>query len=109
MGQRILIETTVIIKYLRALRKADTTFAKAIAKYDRCFLSVMTVYEIEFGSARAGRASDLSAILPFVEILEIDQPIAEQAARLHSILISLFWKLLNPQGQTKGPPIQTLL
>jgi predicted nucleic acid-binding protein len=76
MGQRILIDTTMIIKYLRARRRSNTTFAKAIARYNRCFLSTITVYEVEFGAARVGRMSDLYTILPVVEVLALDQQIA---------------------------------
>ncbi|MCZ6679241.1 MAG: type II toxin-antitoxin system VapC family toxin [Candidatus Poribacteria bacterium] len=88
MGQRILIETTVIIRYLRTPRRLNTALAKALATYHQCFLSTIMVYEVEFGAARAGRTSDLSTVLPYVEVLEIDQRSAEQAAQLHSLLIS---------------------
>ncbi len=49
-----------------------TVFEKAIAKYDRYFLSTITVYEVDFRAARAGRMSDLYVILPHVEILGIN-------------------------------------
>ena len=50
---RILIETTIIIEYLRTRhRTTSTNFEKAIAKFDECCLSVITVYEVEFGAAR---------------------------------------------------------
>ena len=89
MGQRILIETSIIITYIRTRHKGNTTlFEKAIATYHRCFLSALNVYEVEFGAARAGRTSDLYLILPFVEVLGVDQQVAEQAAQLHSLLIS---------------------
>jgi len=48
----------------------------------------MTLYEVEFGAARAGRLSDLNDVLPFVKALPIDQRIAERAARLHADLIA---------------------
>ena len=87
---RILIETTIIIEYLRTRYRATiTNFEKAIATFDECCLSVITVYEIEFGAARAGRISDLTNVLPCVEILPIDRTIAEQAARIHADLIAL--------------------
>jgi tRNA(fMet)-specific endonuclease VapC len=50
---------------------------------------LVTVYEIEFGAARAKRISDLTNVLLCVEILPIDRTIAEQAARLHADLIAL--------------------
>ena len=87
---RVLIETTVIIEYLRTRHRATiTNFEKAIATFDECFLSAITVYEVEFGAARAGRISDLTNVLPYTEILPIDKTVAEQAARIHADLVSL--------------------
>jgi len=87
---RVLIETTVIIDYLRTRHRATiTNFEKAIATSDECFLSAITIYEVEFGAARAGRISDLTNVLPYVEILPIDKIVAEQAARIHADLVSL--------------------
>jgi len=87
---RVLIETTVIIEYLRTRHRATiTNFEKAIATYDECFLSAITVYEVEFGAARAGRISDLTNVLPYVGILPIDRTVAEHAARIHADLVAL--------------------
>jgi len=87
---RILIETTIIIEYLRTRHRATiTNFEKAIATFDECCLSVITVYEVEFGAARAGRISDLTNVLPCLEILPIDGTVAEEAARIHADLVAL--------------------
>jgi tRNA(fMet)-specific endonuclease VapC len=87
---RVLIETTLIIEYLRTRHRAIITrFEKAIAKFDECFLSVITVYEVEFGAARAGRISDLTGVLPYVDVLPIDETVAEQAAKIHANLVAL--------------------
>ena len=87
---RMLIETTKIIEYLRTRHRATiTNFETAIATFDECCLSVITVYEVEFGAARARRISDLTNVLPCVEILPIDRTVAEQEARIHADLIGL--------------------
>ena len=49
----------------------------------------MSLYEVEFGAARAGRISDLTDVLPYLDILSIDKTVAEQAARIHADLIAL--------------------
>lgn len=85
---RILIETSVLIKYFRTSKRQEITlFEKAIERFNKCFLSVITVYEIELGAARAGRLSDLQNVLPYVNILPIDFEIANRTSRLHSDLI----------------------
>ena len=87
---RVLIETTIIIEYLRTRHRTTITrFEKAIATFNECFLSVITIYEVEFGAARAGRISDLTDVLPYLDILPIDKVLAEQAARIHADLIAL--------------------
>lgn len=84
----IWVETTIIIRHFRTSQKQISLLRRAEHKYDKLYLSTMTIYEIELGAARAGRTSDLDVILPLMEVLEIDQRVAEQAAQLHSLLIS---------------------
>jgi predicted nucleic acid-binding protein len=60
---RVLIETTVVIDYLRTRDRKVTIFEKAIEKYEKCFLSSITAYEVEFGAIRAGRLSDIAEII----------------------------------------------
>jgi tRNA(fMet)-specific endonuclease VapC len=50
-------------------------------------LSVITVYELEFGAYRAGRASDLDDLRTSFKILRLTEEIAKQAARLDAHLI----------------------
>lgn len=84
---RVLVETSILLRHLRQKDKEISIFRKAVRKY-RLFLSVITVYEIEFGAVRAGRVSDLTPILPSVEILSIDQEVARKSAEIHADLIS---------------------
>ena len=84
----VLVETSVIIRYFRTSQRQLSLFERAKRVYDRLYLSTMTIYDVEFGAARDGSTSDLSAVLPYVEVLEINQQVAEQAAQLRSALIS---------------------
>lgn len=70
----------VSIRHFRTSRPQISLYRHARRVYNRLYLSTMTIYEVEFGAARAGRMSDLYTILPYVEVLEMDQQVAEQAA-----------------------------
>ena len=86
---RVLIDTSVLIRHFRTPPTAMSAFRKAARRYTLLFLSVMSLYEVEFGAARAGRISDLTNVSPYVEILPIDKTVAEHAARIHADLVAL--------------------
>ena len=84
-GSNIVIETSVLIEHLRARAKRKTLFLEALKVYD-CYVSAITVYEIELGAQRSGRGSDLMDILPMVIVLPFGQQEAETAAQLDAML-----------------------
>ena len=86
---RVLVETSVLIRHFRTPPATMSAFRKAVRRYTSLFLSVMSLYEVEFGAARARRISDLTDVLSYLDILPIDKTVAEQAARIHADLISL--------------------
>jgi predicted nucleic acid-binding protein len=90
MEQRteVLVDTTILIRHLRKLKKDDTHFIRAIRKFDNLYISAMMLYEVEFGYERDKRPSELTELLPFLKLLPIDDPTARQAASLHSELIA---------------------
>ena len=85
MEQRteILVDTTILIHHLRKLKKEDTHFIRAIRRFNNLYISVMTLYEVEFGYERDKRPSELTELLPFLKLLPIDDATARQAATLH--------------------------
>ena len=83
---RILIETSVLIRHFRTPPTTISAFRKAARRYTSLFLSVMSLYEVEFGAARAGRISDLTNVLPYVAILPIDRTVAEHAALMPLVI-----------------------
>jgi len=50
-------------------------------------LSVITVYELEFGACRAGRQSDIETLRTSFDILPVTKNIAQRAAALDADLI----------------------
>jgi len=84
---RVLVDTSILIRHFRSKEPQISVFRKAIRCYDLC-LSAITAYEMEFGAVRAGRLSDLGVILPYVEVIPIDLDVAIKASELHATLIS---------------------
>ena len=82
----LLIDTSVLLSHFRDNSKEETEFERAIHSFDSCFISTITVFEVEYGAYRAGRSSDLSDILKIVEVLPFGQREAKQAAKIHSKL-----------------------
>lgn len=83
----VLIDTSVIIAHFRSREKKNTDFQKAIKTYKNCYISAITVYEMELGALRAKRSSDLKQILPLLGVLPFGKIEAEQAAKLDKELI----------------------
>lgn len=86
----VLIDTSVIVDHLRSRRRKPTSLQRLLRQYrdGGCYISAITVFEVEYGSARAGRESDLAPILPSVRIIPFGRAEAEAAARLQAQLIS---------------------
>ena len=78
----VLIDTSVLIAHFRSKSKGNTHFQKAVKTDSNCYISAITVYEVELGALKAKRSSDLEEILPLLEVIPFGRPEAEQAARL---------------------------
>jgi len=78
----VLIDTSVLIAHFRSKSKGNTHFQKAVKTYRNCYISAITVYEMELGALKAKRSSDLKQILPLLDVIPFGRPEAEQAARL---------------------------
>ena len=78
----VLIDTSVFIAHFRSKSKGNTHFQEAVKTYSNCYISSITVYEMELGALKAKRSSDLKEILPLLEVISFGRPEAEQAAKL---------------------------
>lgn len=83
---KLLIDTSVLLSHFRNNSEEPTDFERALTSYDSCFISTITVFEVEYGAYRAGRSSDLSDILKLVEVLPFGYEEAKHAAKIHSNL-----------------------
>lgn len=82
----IVVDTSIIIAHLRSQTRSETDFELVIKSGRTCYVSAVSVWEIEYGAIRAGRLSDLDHILPLVEVLPFGFRDAQIAARVYTEL-----------------------
>lgn len=83
-GRRALIDTSVLIAHFRG-----RLFLHSLARsYDDLYVSAITLYELEYGASRAGRASDFARFeLDFhPTVLAVGRAEAGLAAHLNGAL-----------------------
>ena len=80
------LDSSILIQHARVRDKQNSVFARSLQVYNPS-LSVITVYELEFGAYCAGRASDLEDLRTSFRILPLTEQIAKAAARLDASLI----------------------
>jgi tRNA(fMet)-specific endonuclease VapC len=87
MGQRdAILDSSMLIHHARSRNKRNSFFSRSLLVYYPN-LSVISVYEIEFGAYRAGRASDIEPLQVSFNILPLTEQIARRAAVLEANLI----------------------
>lgn len=83
----VLIDTSVLISHFRGRIPLEAV-RSAILDYDNVYVSALTLYELEYGAIRAGRASDFARIErdPRLLVLPVGREVAERAAALNGTL-----------------------
>jgi len=79
-----LIDTSILIAHLRG----RLSLQELVRDYDDVYVSTITLYELEYGASRAGRASDFARLqLAFQpNVLAVGRAEAEQAAQMNGAL-----------------------
>lgn len=83
----VLIDSSTLIDHFRRPGPTPTTLRKAWRSFPVCFLSAVTVYEVELGARLASRESDLKKVLPRFKVIPLGRVEAEHAAELQATLI----------------------
>lgn len=83
---RVCIDTGPLIAFLKGRNPGATAVERAVQELD-CFVTVITVYELLFGVARARRQIGEDALLGTMHSLPLDIAAARRAAQLHDELI----------------------
>jgi tRNA(fMet)-specific endonuclease VapC len=78
----------MLIQHVRAKNKRTSFFSRSLLVYYP-HLSVISIYEMEFGAYRARRPSDLNAFQFSFDVLPLTDVIARKAAELEANLIRL--------------------
>ncbi len=87
MGQRdAILDSSMLIQHARSRNKHNSFFSRSLLAYYPN-LSVIGVYEIEFGAYRAGRTSDIEPLQVSFNILPLTEQIARHAAALEANLV----------------------
>ena len=85
--RRILIDTNIIIEYLRKQNKEQTQFVKLFKDYNLC-LSVISVFELYNGAVNAKKYSDIEIVCKNIEVIDIDLSISKKASAIYRKLRS---------------------
>src|ERR1700687_4488602 len=86
-SREVLIDSSVIIRNLRDSRsRRQSLLEKASEKFDFLYVSAISVYEVECGAKVAGRHSDIEPFLAYLQVLEVNERIAKEAASIYAEL-----------------------
>ncbi len=86
-AQKIVVDTDVIIDYLKKRRPGAELLKKAYLK-SRLHVTSITVYELLYGVQRGDRTSLINRLLRYVTVIPFDEAAARKAALLHHTLTS---------------------
>ncbi len=83
--RRILIDTSIIIEYIRKHEKSKTLFWQLLQRSD-CLISTVTEFELYSGIKHDEDVARMDKLLSFVEILDFDSYQAQKAAEIFRAL-----------------------
>lgn len=78
-AENVLIDTSVIIDFLRKKDKRKTLLWK-IKTDNNCYLSVITLFELYAGATTDIKRSDVDKISAWIQLIDLDATIASRAA-----------------------------
>ena len=86
-NRRILIDTGIVIEYLRKQNKEHTQFVKLFKKYDLC-ISVISVFELYNGAVNDSKHNDIEIVCKNIEVIAFDLSISKKASEIYRNLRS---------------------
>ncbi|MFZ2658011.1 MAG: type II toxin-antitoxin system VapC family toxin [Victivallales bacterium] len=78
--KRILIDTSVIIDYLRRKNKEKSLFFTLVSDNQKLFISSVSVFELLAGADNQQKTGDVETILSFLEIIDFNCVIARKSS-----------------------------
>ncbi len=84
--RNILVDTSIIIEFLRKKKKQNTYLWKVKELGLNCFISAITVFELYAGAITERHKQDLKKLLRWIEIIPFTKEIAECSAEIYKEL-----------------------
>jgi len=81
-NRRILIDTTVLIDFLRKKKKEKSLLWKLREKYSYIAISVISVFELFAGATDEQKENDVKGLLKWFDIIGLDEEIAEMCGKI---------------------------
>ena len=78
---RIVIDTSVIIDFLRKKNKLNSAFWTIKEKYE-CFISTITLFELQCGAKTEQHSKDIHKLRKWIETIPFDDNISEISATI---------------------------
>ena len=79
---RILIDTGIVIEYLRSYDRGNTQFVKLFRDYDLC-ISTISVFELYNGASDDKKQNDINAICKSIEVVDFNLDISKAASEIY--------------------------
>jgi len=84
-NSKLLIDTSVIIDFLRKKDKRKSKFWRYINKYD-CYISIITHFELFCGANTKLKRAELEKLLNFLTVINFNTDISFQASNIFTSL-----------------------
>ncbi len=80
-NSEILVDTTILINFLRKKNKEKTLLWKLKEMYDNISISAISVFELYAGAIDNKKISDVQSLLKWFEVIEFDEELGEMAGK----------------------------
>jgi len=84
-NSKLLIDTSIIIDFLRKKDKRKSQFWRFINKYD-CYISSITHFELFCGANTKSKRNELEKILTFLTVINFNAEISFQSSKIFNFL-----------------------
>lgn len=93
-NRRVLIDTSIVIEYLRSQNRKISIFVKLFKDNELC-LSTISIFELYNGATTENKRQDIETLCGELEIIDFDSNIAKTASVIYRDLRSI--TCCNPQ------------
>ena len=82
----ILVDTTILIDFLRKKNKEKTLLWKLKEMYAKILISSISVFELYAGAIDNRKIKDIQSLLKWLEVIEFDEELGEMAGKIFIVL-----------------------